>query len=288
MAGDGSRDRNGRLITFAVVLAGLFATSYSLGERLPGHDHGDDTASDSGHDHSGMDHSMPVEPDLPGGIDDGYRLVESLDAADGATRQFHLADGNGGRVDEFDLVHGALLHVVGVRPDLSDFFHVHPAIGADGSFEVTLPAEGAWHVVFESTPASNDGTAVVVSTDLTDGTINEPVALPVPVTTASVVGADGTELVVTLRRTASGGLEFLVADATGTPVEGLEAYLGQSAHLIALRSSDLAYAHLHPKSEVGDPTIAFGGVLPAGGTYRMFLQFGWAGSTVTVAFTLAT
>lgn len=286
MAAERSDGRTGRLITFAVVLAGLFATAYSIGERLPGHDHG--TAADADDGHSGMDHSMPVEPALPGGVDGGYRLVESLDAADGATHLFHLTDSDGERVSAFDLVHGALLHVVGVRPDLSDFFHVHPEIGPDGSFEVTLPAEGMWHVVFESTPTDNDGTAVVVSTALTDGTDVEPVTLPAPSTKATVMGADGTELVVTLRRTTDGALEFDVTDAAGTPIDGLEPYLGQPAHLIALRATDLAFAHLHPKSAVGDPTISFGGVLPEGGTYRMFLQFGWAGSTVTAAFTLAT
>lgn len=286
MPGDSNGSRVGRLITFAVILAGLFATSYSLGERLPGHDHGDDMAS--GADHSGMDHSMPVEPALPGGVDGDYRLVESLDAADGATHLFHLTDGDGDRVVDFDEAHGALIHVVGVRPDLSDLFHVHPEIRSDGSFTVTLPAEGSWHVVFESTPSRNDGDAVVVSTDLTHGEPTADIALPPPSTKAAAVGVDGTELRVELARTSGGGLEFTITDAAGIPVEGLEPYLGQPAHLIAIRAGDLAFAHLHPKSDIGDPTITFGGVLPAGDTYRLFLQFGWAGETVTVALTLST
>lgn len=286
MPGDSNGSRVGRLITFAVILAGLFATSYSLGERLPGHDHGDDTAAGDGH--SGMDHSMPVEPVLPGGVDGDYRLVESLDAVDGATHLFHLTDGDGERVVGFEERHGALVHVVGVRPDLSDLFHVHPDIRDDGSFTVTLPAEGMWHVVFESTPTDNDGDAVVVSTDLTDGAPTPDIALPPPAATASVVGADGTELVVGLTRTSDGGLEFGITDAAGNPVVGLEPYLGQPAHLIAFRADDLAFAHLHPKSDVGEPTITFGGVLPAGNTYRLFLQFGWAGEIATVAFTVST
>lgn len=288
MATERSDGHTGRLITFAVVLAGLFASAYSLGERLPGHDHGTENAADSGDDHSGMDHDMPVEPALPGGVDDGYRLVESLDAVDGATHLFHLTDGDGAKVSSFEVKHGALLHVVGVRPDLSDFFHIHPDIRPDGSFEVTLPAEGMWHVVFESTPTTNDGNAVVVSTTLSDGVDVDAVVLPAPATEARVTGADGAELVVTLDRTSGGGLEFDITDTRGAPVDGLQPYLGQPAHLIALRADDLAFAHLHPKSDVGDPTIAFGGVLPEGGTYRLFLQFGWAERTVTVAFTLAT
>lgn len=278
-----SGGRVGRLVTFAVVLAGLFASAYSLGERLPGHEH----SSGGTDDHSGMDHSAPVEPALAAGVDAGYRLVESLDATDGAIHRFHLEDSDGDHVVDFDLVHGALLHVVMVRPDLSRFFHVHPEIRGDGSFDVMLPDTGLWHVVFESTPSGNDGEAVIVSTDLTDGTATDSTELPPAVDTATVVGADGTELVVT-RTIGTHGLTFEVTDAAGTPVDGLEPYLGQPAHLVLFRSSDLAYAHLHPMSQFGDPTISFGGILPTGTTYRAYLQFGWAGEIVTVAFTLST
>ena len=74
--------------------------------------------------------------------------------------------------------HGALLHAVLVRPDLSGFQHVHPTIGADGTWTVTVP-EGPWHLVFDVWPtgaASN----VVLSTNADDEVPVATVPLPAP------------------------------------------------------------------------------------------------------------
>jgi len=76
-----------------------------------------------------------------------------------------------------------------------------------------------------------------------------------------------------------------VASVDGSPVSGLEPYLGQPAHLVALRSSDLAYVHLHPMMNMVS-AFMFGTKLPQPGTYRLFLQFGYHGEVLTVPFTV--
>ena len=61
---------------------------------------------------------------------------------------------------------------------------------------------------------------------------------------------------------------------------------------MALRASDLAYLHVHPMGEAGDPTtpsgpdIGFHTTFPSAGSYRLFLDFQHRGVVRTAAFTV--
>ncbi|CAM5668959.1 hypothetical protein STENM327S_09292 [Streptomyces tendae] len=78
----------------------------------------------------------------------------------------------------------------------------------------------------------------------------------------------------------------------GEPVNDLQPYLGAYGHLVALRSGDLAYLHVHPNGEPGDgstepgPEISFTATAPSAGTYRLFLDFRHQGGVHTAAFTV--
>lgn len=256
----------GRLLAFLIVLTGVFGTAYALGEKLPGHNH-------AGHTHS---HTAVLVP--PGFEAGDYVLVtDSVTGGNGTPRTltFHLEMKDGMRVTNFEIAHEALLHTILIRPDLSGFQHIHPDITADGSWKVTLDEPGQWHLVFDSTP-KGETLPVVVSANADDEVSVEPQALPAP---NDNVVQDGLRIV-------RSGLDFTVFNEDGTPAT-LEPYLGQAAHLVAIRQGDLAYVHLHA---VPDPTMPemfmFGGALPQPGTYRMFLQFGHDGAVVTVPFTV--
>jgi hypothetical protein len=79
-------------------------------------------------------------------------------------------------------------------------------------------------------------------------------------------------------------LSFTVTGKDGRPASALEPFLGQPAHLIAIRQGDLAYNHLHPDAG-SSSTFSFAGQLPSG-TDRLFLQFGYKGEVRTVPFTV--
>ena len=262
-----------RLAAFTVVLAGTFGSAYAVGEKLPGHNHdaGAVATEDAAHGHESSVPDAPV-PAAGAPSDSGYRLVAEVSTDPGALA-YHLVDGNGARVTEFTESHGAQLHTVLVRPDLSDFRHIHPSIGSDGSWSVRITAPGPWHLVFDAVPAGS-GAGVVLTADFDDGTPFTNQALPVAVNPVATP-----ELTVTLDRTAT-ALSFSV-----TPSDGLEPYLGQPAHLIALRQGDLAFQHLHPSGSITG-TFMFEGSLMGAGTYRLFLQFGHDGSVLTVPFTV--
>jgi hypothetical protein len=143
------------------------------------------------------------------------------------------------------------------------------AAGARAQGTLDRPIEaGAWRAVFETEPSG--GGVLVMGIDLLVGGEAAPVPVPLPSNVAIVDG-------LTITRE---GLWFTV-----TPSDSLQPWYGQSAHLVAFREGDLAYAHLHPANDVaGD--YRFSGSLPGSGTYRLFLQFLADGELVTAAFTV--
>ncbi|MFZ9629967.1 MAG: hypothetical protein ACO3C1_11520 [Ilumatobacteraceae bacterium] len=314
MAGrDHRQSTAGRLVTFALIVLGLFGTAYAIGERLPGHSHTGTTSSDGhththstaggdmasmdgmSHDHSGGGDAIALTTSSD--TSNGYTLIEEPgtpivpcpSAGCHATSTFHLTAPDGSTVTSYDWAHGAYLHVVMVSPDLTRFEHVHPDIRPDGTWVLTAPDDNEWHVVLESTPTGAT-TPVIVTSHVAakDAGSTTPAAdLPSLNSTATVTAADGTRFVVDLRTTDT-GLQFTITTSTGAPAEGLEAYLEQPAHLVAFRVDDLAYAHIHPTSEIGNPVITYTGALPSGTTYRLFLQFMYRGEVLTAPYTFAT
>ena len=252
-----------RLAAFVLVIAGTFGTAYGLGRRLPGnpeskpHTHGKQAAS----------------PIPPGFAVDGYVLVTEANQPSAATLALHVNGPDGERVTEYIEAHGSKLHVVLIRPDLSGFQHLHPTIDADGSFVVPIDQPGKWHVIIDAQPAGA-AAPLVLATNVDDEVPIDAVALP---------GADDQVSIEDLTVTRQ-GLGFTVTSSDGAAAQGLEPYLGQGAHLIAVRQGDLAYTHLHPSNSTGS-TFAFDGALPTG-TYRLFLQFGYRGKVLTVPFTV--
>ena len=267
-----------RLVSYGLVLVGLFGTAYAVGERLPGHQHSG--SSGDVHQHSGGSTDMAgmggsgdlTDSDLARlGLSStvgDYRLVVVERTSTAVALRIDRA---GVPVVDFTEVHGALGHLLVVRRDLQGFQHLHPVLGADGVWTATLdrPIEaGAWRAVLETEPSG--GGVLVMGIDLLVGGEAAPVAVPPPSNVAIVDG-------LTITRE---GLWFTV-----TPSDSLQPWYGQSAHLVAFREGDLAYAHLHPANDVaGD--YRFSGSLPGPGTYRLFLQFLADGELVTAAFTV--
>jgi hypothetical protein len=252
-----------RLASFVLVIAGTFGTAYGVGRKLPGN------PESKPHTHG------PVKPSpVPPGFEvDGYVLVNDQTQASTSATSFYVKGPDGQRVTDFTGAHGSKLHVVLIRFDLSGFEHLHPDIKPDGSFAVPTDKPGKWHIVIDTQPVGA-AAPIVLSTNVDDEVPVAEVALPKPNDTVTVG-----DLVVTRK-----GLNFTVTSKDGAPADGLEPYVGQPAHLIAIQQGDLAYTHLHP-IDVAGATFAFDGSLPAG-TYRLFLQFGHSGDVVTAAFTV--
>ena len=78
----------------------------------------------------------------------------------------------------------------------------------------------------------------------------------------------------------------------GRPVTDLQPYLGAFGHLVALRSGDLAYLHVHPIGEAGDgvtepgPEISFMATAPTAGRYLLYLDLQLDGVVRSIPFVL--
>jgi hypothetical protein len=253
-----------RLAAFALVLLGSFGTAYGLGRRLPGN------PESKPHTHG------PAKPSAvpPGFHADGYTLVTDATQPTAASLALHITGPDGSRVTQFTEHQGADVHVALIRFDDSGFEHLTPQPAADGSFVVPFDRPGKWHIVVDSQPAGAVS-PVVLTTNVDDEVAVDEVPLPKPQNT---VDADGLTVV-------RDGFTFTVSGSDGSPTTDLEPYLGQPAHLFAIRQGDLAYTHLEPTASTAPGTFTFAGDLSPG-TYRVYLEFGYQGEVTTVGFTV--
>lgn len=233
---------------------------------------------------------------LPGGLQvsqDGHalRLNHSELAAGPRTPIEFVVEGPDGKpVTAYTPQHEKELHLIAVRRDFSGFQHVHPTRAVDGTWSTTLAlTPGAWRVFADIAPPGAE--PMTLGADVSVAGAYAPVAAPTEdVRTASVDG-----YTVTLEGNLAPGADSdltLSVSRGGKPVTDLDPYLGAFGHLVALRTGDLAYLHVHPEGHPGDgltkpgPDITFGAAVPSSGTYRLFLDFQHAGVVRTAAFTV--
>jgi hypothetical protein len=176
------------------------------------------------------------------------------------------------------------MHVILVRRDLTGFQHLHPTLGADGTWRTTteIPAAGSYRVFADF---SHDRVPYTLASDLRVDGPADLRDLPLPTTTATSDGGDRVTLATDdgRPRIAAGEettLRFAISRA-GAPVE-VEPYLGARGHLVALREGDLGFLHVHPDGD----DVAFTATFPTPGRYRLFLQYKARGRVHTVAFTV--
>jgi hypothetical protein len=268
-----------RLALFTAALAAVFGGALAVGAVAGPIDTGD----------AHPDPATPAEPATrPRGLaiaEAGYRLaLESSLVEPGVATElgFTIVDTAGEPVTQFDELHERPLHLIVLSRNLVDYLHLHPQMRADGRWTVALPelAAGSYRVFADFQPAGAED--LTLAADLAvPGDMASPV-VPAPAATTMV---DGYEVTLTGAPTVGESqLSFTVQQA-GAAVR-TDPYLGAAGHLVAIRSGDLAYLHVHPHEEAST-AIPFTAEFPSPGTYRLFLDFSHAGEVRTAAFTVA-
>lgn len=292
----------GRLGAYALVLALALGGGAAVGsvvgpidvdEPAPHDDHAG-TGADAGR--GAEAEAAPVaatEAGLPGGLavsQSGYTFAPDatvVDGTAGAPFRFRVTGPDGDPVHDYEVAHERELHLIVVGRDLTTYAHLHPIRDGDGTWTAELPAlaPGAYRAFADFAVAG--GPELTLGVDLTVPGSARPAPLPEAVPTAEV---DGYE--VSLAGTPTAGAESeleLTVERGGEPVTDLEPYLGAAGHLVAIRSGDLAYLHVHPLDEADDrngPTVRFAVDFPSPGSYRLFLDFSHGGEVRTAAFTV--
>jgi hypothetical protein len=285
-----------KLGSYVLGLAVVFTAALGLG-NLAGPT-GGVTTKPAAHGDGGHDSAAPAAAgvDLPAGLQitqDGYRLQPLSPALATGRPQpfsFRIAGPDGAPLTAYTRSHDKDLHLIVVRRDLSGFQHVHPTLGADGTWSIPLavPAPGQYRVFADFQPAGHEE-GLTLGADVPAPGDYQPRPLPEPARTATVDGYTVT-LDGELVPGSSSKLTLSVAKG-GKPVTDLQPYLGAYGHLVALRAGDLAYLHVHPDGAPGDGKTAAGpqvtsyAQVPSAGSFRLYLDFQHAGKVRTAEFT---
>ncbi|MGP4112247.1 hypothetical protein ACTWP5_15195 [Streptomyces sp. 4N509B] len=225
----------------------------------------------------------------------GYTLVpheRTVPAGRETAFRFEITGPDGEPVTRYEESHEKDLHLIVAGRDLSGFQHLHPTLGEDGvwSVSLTLAEAGSYRVFADFTPAGDPAGALTLGADVAVAGEYTPRPLPEPDRTATVDG-----YTVTLDGDLAAGAETaltLSVSRDGRPVTDLQPYLGAYGHLVALREGDLAYLHVHPQGEPGDgrtspgPDVTFHTEAPSEGAYRLYLDFRHGGEVRTAEFTV--
>lgn len=251
-----------RVAGFAVIVVVAFAAAIGIGRAVGPIDTDEETGHGHEETHEGMQEGAePVASEQP---------VLDLDRTRyDAGRQrltFTLRTAGGSPITAYEVQHEKQLHLVVVRQDLGGYRHVHPTLdAATGRWTVPLDLDaGSWRVYADFTPAG--GSAALAEADLAVAGELSP-APPAP--DAATATVDG----FTVHLTRDAGELRLHVQRDGADVTDLEPYLGAYGHLVAIRTDDLAYLHVHPQEGPAGPSVAFHTGLDEPGSYRLFFEF---------------
>jgi hypothetical protein len=181
-------------------------------------------------------------------------------------------------VDQLQVEHEKLMHIIGVRDDLQEFFHIHPIKTGPGTWEVPHRFEkGGRYKIWSDQKyrgvsysighpiLSVSGNIGASRRDLNGEETNSNV----------MVSGYRVALQSKLRPALPGTnqFEFLITDRAGRMVR-LENYLGAAMHLVIVRSDLAVYVHAHPEaSRSADGSVIFRPQLDKPGRYKLFAQF---------------
>ncbi|MET7714447.1 hypothetical protein [Streptomyces sp. NPDC005407] len=292
-----------KITGFAAALAGAFGAAYGVGSSVAPISTGTQPAAHSDHGAGAADGgggpqvTGPGDPPA-GGLqisEGGYALdlrTPRVEAERRTELRFGILDKSGRKTIAYKRVHGKELHLILASRDLSVYRHLHPTWADDGTWStpVDLPKAGDYRVFADFTPEAMGGKNLTLGADLAVSGTYKPVSFP---DTSRTAGVDGYTVTVNgdLRPGEARKLDLKITK-NGRPVTDLQPYLGAYGHLVALRSGDLAYLHVHPNDEADDdttkpgPVVSFTATAPSSGAYRLFLDFKHNGTVRTAAFTV--
>ena len=201
-------------------------------------------------------------------------------------------------VTEFATVHEMLLHLVMVRRDLSQFAHVHPVAGPDGSFQLayTFAAGGDYRLFADVAPKGAGGQILAaklsVSGSETGGFDIRKAWSEKPPPSGAVgdcrMALDSPRDGFPARKTVP--VVFDIRDArTGEAVADLEPYLGAAGHLLLVHEDASTFVHAHPDENSRDAApgrLRFLARFPKAGLYRGWVQVQRGGKVLTADFLL--
>lgn len=198
------------------------------------------------------------------------------------------------------------VHLILVRRDLAYLIHKHPPIAADGTIseDVTFPAPGVYRLVVDAYPASGSQVNFQLFGSVRVAGAYHPQALPASSQAVEVGGYRFTLHGASDLKAIDAALVTVQVSGPGGRVPRFTPWYGALAHAIFFRRGSLDYFHTHVcapgasgcTSVLGRAKVTgkaaspgkldVGVLVPAPGTWRLFLQCKVDGKVLTAPFTL--
>lgn len=199
-----------------------------------------------------------------------------------------ITDQKGVPVNDFELNHEKLLHLIIVNRDLSNFSHVHPDFQGEGRFSINtqFPAGGDYKLFADFKPAGGSSTTLSQWVKV-EGEPAVHTDLKADTKLVKEVGDKEVELAVSNTNAKEETiLTFHIRDArTKAGIDNLEPYLGAVGHVVILSEDANQYLHVHPLDEKAKgPEAQFATTFPQAGLYKIWGQFQHRGEVITVPY----
>jgi len=242
------------------------------------------TSSHGGHGGHGAD-----QPAAESNLKASFTFASGAAKANENTElSIQIADKDGNPINDFEINHEKLLHLIIVNHDLSFFNHIHPEFKGEGKFtiETSFPTGGEYKVFADFIPKGGSNTTLSEWVKV-EGKEGAHEAVKADAKLVKVV--DGKEVELTLNSMNAKDevtLTFNILDAqTKEGISNLEPYLGAVGHVVILSDDAEQYIHVHPIDEKATgPKAQFATSFPESGTYKIWGQFQHQGKVFTVPF----
>jgi hypothetical protein len=195
----------------------------------------------------------------------------------------------------FPIEHEKPMHLVDVSEDLTQFQHIHPEVGPDGTWSATTTfPETANYVLFDEFVYNGQQVLdrrefMVGEASPTSASLSPDVS---PKTEAGLTASLSAPETITAGEDTSFTLHVT---RDNQAVTDLEPYLGAPAHVVIVSSDTRDFAHTHgevngmesmdsPAPSAFGPDISVHHTFPRAGLYKIWFQFGYQGSVITVPY----
>ncbi len=240
------------------------------------------------HDNQMSTHSNGDEEkdELP--LDVSWNFDQDPQANSKQTLEININDKSGQAMEDFDVEHEKLMHLIVVSKDLSVFQHLHPEFNGNGQFTIPtkFPKGGQYKLIADVVPSGYSTSTVTEWIDVSGNAKSEKLVVDSSLT--KVVKDKKVSLEFDqLTSNKDVNMTFTIQDnETGEPITDLQPYLGAIGHVVIVSKDGEDYLHSHPMNSADerDPKAEFMTLFPESGVYKIWGQFQHNDQIITAPF----